>query len=713
MEQRISFNIRGMSCAACAGRIEKALAKESNIKESVVNLATEKATVVFDDSKLNSAAIIELISQAGYKASLQEAPKNHQELYKLIASATLTLPLALSMWLDVPGEIQIILATPVQFLFGAHFYRNAWYALKAKSGNMDLLVALGTSAAYGLSLYELQRGSTHLYFEASAVVITLVLLGKFLEGQAKRQTTQAITDLQKLRPDRTWVIREDKEVVISLDQLKVGDIVVVRPGERIPSDGKIVFGETEVDETLLTGESLPVHKELHQKVIGGSLNGSGLIHVKIEVLGKKTLLSQIIALVEEAQTKKAPIQKLADRISAYFVPTIILIAVLTFVGNYFVSGTLDVALLRSVAVLVIACPCALGLATPTAIMVGTGEAAKRGILIKDAEALERTHKITTIVFDKTGTLTLGRPVLKDLHHPTLRRQNFVQILASLQHSSEHPLAKAVLTTAKDEGVSILPTQETRALPGRGIEAKLNGQSYAFGNHRLARELGLIEDALLSMGSEQEEKGVTVSYLIDKEAKKILGYASFSDALKEDSKLTINRLKARGIKTILLTGDREKSAKPMARDIGVDLLKAEVLPQEKAEVITELQGLGEIVAMVGDGINDAPALSAADVSFAMSTGTDVAMHSASVTLMRGEPHLVETTIDLSRVAYKKIQQNLFWAFIFNIVGVPLAAFGYLNPMIAGAAMALSSFTVVTNSLWLKYSLDNHGAYSKIV
>ena len=702
-----------MSCAACAGRIEKALAKESNIKESVVNLATEKATVVFDDSKLNSAAIIELISQAGYKASLQEAPKNHQELYKLIASATLTLPLALSMWLDVPGEIQIILATPVQFLFGAHFYRNAWYALKAKSGNMDLLVALGTSAAYGLSLYELQRGSTHLYFEASAVVITLVLLGKFLEGQAKRQTTQAITDLQKLRPDRTWVIREDKEVVISLDQLKVGDIVVVRPGERIPSDGKIVFGETEVDETLLTGESLPVHKELHQKVIGGSLNGSGLIHVKIEVLGKKTLLSQIIALVEEAQTKKAPIQKLADRISAYFVPTIILIAVLTFVGNYFVSGTLDVALLRSVAVLVIACPCALGLATPTAIMVGTGEAAKRGILIKDAEALERTHKITTIVFDKTGTLTLGRPVLKDLHHPTLRRQNFVQILASLQHSSEHPLAKAVLTTAKDEGVSILPTQETRALPGRGIEAKLNGQSYAFGNHRLARELGLIEDALLSMGSEQEEKGVTVSYLIDKEAKKILGYASFSDALKEDSKLTINRLKARGIKTILLTGDREKSAKPMARDIGVDLLKAEVLPQEKAEVITELQGLGEIVAMVGDGINDAPALSAADVSFAMSTGTDVAMHSASVTLMRGEPHLVETTIDLSRVAYKKIQQNLFWAFIFNIVGVPLAAFGYLNPMIAGAAMALSSFTVVTNSLWLKYSLDNHGAYSKIV
>jgi Cu+-exporting ATPase len=713
MEQRISLNIRGMSCAGCAGRIEKALAKESKIKESVVNLATEKATIVFDDSSLNSASIIKIITDAGYKASLQEVPKNHQDLYKLMASAALTIPLLLSMWLHIPGDIQLILATPVQFIFGAHFYRNAWYALRAKTGNMDLLVALGTTAAFGLSLYELQRGSTHLYFEASGVVITLVLLGKYLEQRAKRQTTRAIQDLQQLRPDKTTVLRDGQEQVISLDQLKVGDTVVVRPGERIPSDGKISFGESEVDESLLTGESLPVNKEFEHNVIGGSLNGSGLIHVKIEVLGKKTLLSQIITLVEEAQTKKAPIQKLVDRISAYFVPTIIVIALLTLLANYVVLGQLDSAIIRAVAVLVIACPCALGLATPTAIMVGTGEAAKRGILIKDAEALELTHRITTIVFDKTGTLTVGKPTLQDLYHPQLERLNFLQILASLQTSSEHPLAKAIMEAAKAESITLLPSQQSKALTGRGTEAKIQELTYLFGNHRLARDLGLGSDPIVAQGVLQEDKGVTVSYLIEKDSSTLLGYATFSDELKAESRMTIQKLKALGLKTILLTGDRELSAKSVARDLGVDLLKAEVLPHEKAQVITDLQGLGEIVAMVGDGINDAPALSAADVSFAMSTGTDVAMHSASVTLMRGDPRLVETTIDLSRATYKKIQQNLFWAFIFNTIGVPLAAFGYLNPMIAGGAMALSSFTVVTNSLWLKYSLDNPNAYSKIV
>lgn len=706
-----TIDIKGMTCASCVNRIEKALKKDERVLEASVNLATEKASVKFDPLKIGTDDIISLITKAGYEASVHT--ENTQDLgdplyadkILILMSALLTLPLVLPMILSplgihlmVPAWIQLILATPVQFYAGARFYKSAWSAIKALTGNMELLVAIGTTAAYGLSLYLMWKNphTEHLYFEGSAVIITLVLLGKLLEKKAKAQTTSAIKALQKLRPDKARVLRNGLETELSLEKLILNDTVIVKPGERIPVDGIISGGRTQVDESLITGESMPVLKSEQDQVVGGSINGEGLIHVRVTALGAETMLSRIIRLVEDAQAKKAPIQRLVDKVSAYFVPVVLLIAVVTIVMTGLLTGDWEKSLIHGVAVLVIACPCALGLATPTSIMVGTGVAARAGILIKDAEALEVAHSVTTITFDKTGTLTEGTPKVNKLIPVDVSETELLTLLASLQQGSEHPLAKAVMDESKKRNMTPLSATSVKAIPGKGIEAKINGATYVIASKRYIQELNLDH----SHGSLHEGNGETVSWLIHKDENKILGLVTFSDSIKPEAFGTIKKLRSMGVKTIMLTGDNKGSAELVAKQLGIDSVKAEVLPEHKSKIVRDFRESGEIVAMVGDGINDAPALAAANVGIAMATGTDVAMQSAGITLMRGNPLLIPDAIDISRRTYAKIRQNLFWAFIYNVIGIPLAALGYLSPVVAGAAMALSSVSVVTNSLLLK-------------
>lgn len=721
MQQNISLDIKGMTCASCVNRIEKVLKKDEAITMASVNLATEKAKVEFDPSKMDAKKIIELIAKAGYEATISspkskasKADELKKEKFLIILSVLLTLPLALPMIFEPFGYhlmpspwIQLLLATPIQFFIGARFYKSAWGAIKAKTGNMELLVAIGTTAAYGLSLYlllknlqHLEHHTPHLYFEGSAVIITLVLLGKYLESKAKQQTSAAIKALQALQPEKARVLRDNKEEEVSIESLKLHDLVIVRPGERIPVDGILVKGITQVDESLITGESLPVEKNESDKVIGGSINGDGFIRIEVTALGTETMLARIIRMVEDAQAVKAPIQRLVDKVSAYFVPTVLVIAMITIVATGLMTGNWETAIIHGVAVLVIACPCALGLATPTSIMVGTGVAAKAGILIKDAEALEITHSITTIAFDKTGTLTEGKPALSKLFVFDQSETEILTLLATIQNGSEHPLAKAVMNEAKNKNLTFGHATSTKALPGRGLEAEIDGHKYLLGSKRLVTELNLNEPVILGMAKDRETLGETVSFLINASQNKIIGIVSFKDTIKESARATILKLKELGIKTMMLTGDNQGSAGLVAKELGIDFVKAEVLPQHKSEVIQEFKQRGEIVGMVGDGINDAPALAAADVGMAMSTGTDVAMHSAGITLMRGNPLLIPDAISVSRRTYSKIKQNLFWAFIYNVIGIPLAALGYLSPVVAGAAMALSSVSVVTNSLLLK-------------
>ena len=721
MQQNISLDIKGMTCASCVNRIEKVLKKDEGIILASVNLATEKAKVEFDSSRLDISKIIDLISRAGYEAKISsqkakesKADELKKEKYLIILSILLTLPLAVPMAFEPFGYhimpspwVQLLLATPIQFFIGARFYKSAWGALKAKTGNMELLVAIGTTAAYGLSLYlllknldHLEHHMPHLYFEGSAVIITLVLLGKYLETKAKQQTSAAIKALQALQPEKARVLRNNKEEEVSIENLELNDLVFVRPGERIPVDGILKKGATQVDESLITGENLPVEKNENDKVVGGSINGDGFIHIEVTALGSETMLSRIIRMVEDAQAVKAPIQRLVDKVSAYFVPTVLIIALVTIVVTALMTGSWETGIIHGVAVLVIACPCALGLATPTSIMVGTGVAAKAGILIKDAEALEVTHSLTMIAFDKTGTLTEGKPSLSKLYVFDRQEQDVLSILATIQNGSEHPLAKAVLQEAKKKQIDYGHASSSKALPGRGVEAEIEGHKYILGSKRLVTELGFNDWLILSQAKDREVLGETVSFLIDVSQNKIIGMVSFNDTIKESARKTIEKLKALGIKTMMLTGDNQGSANLVARELGIDFVRAEVLPQHKSEVIQEFKQKGEIVGMVGDGINDAPALAAAHVGMAMSTGTDVAMHSAGITLMRGNPLLIPDAISVSRKTYSKIKQNLFWAFIYNVIGIPLAAMGYLSPVVAGAAMALSSVSVVTNSLLLK-------------
>jgi Cu+-exporting ATPase len=605
----------------------------------------------------------------------------------------------------LPGWWQFALATPVQFWLGGRFYRAGWKALKNFTGNMDLLVALGTSAAYGLSIYQLLRhgehGMPHLYFEASAVVITLVLLGKWLEARAKRQTTEAIRALNALRPDVARVRRGNDEVEVPLAQVQVGDVAVVRPGERIPVDGLVLEGASEVDESLITGESLPVAKHEGDKVTGGSVNAQGLLVVRTTAIGAETTLARIVRLVESAQAGKAPIQRLVDKVSEVFVPVVMGIALVTFLAWGLFSGDWETALLNAVAVLVIACPCALGLATPTAIMAGTGVAARRGILIKDAEALEVAHAIRRVAFDKTGTLTQGKPRLVACEAADGDRRALLAASAAIQSGSEHPLAHAVIEAASEEGIAYERAADVAAIAGRGVSARVGGRDLRLGSTRLMKELGVDLSPLLPRAEQLQDEGDTVSWVAETgAAPRLLGLLAFGDTVKPTAAAAIAALREQGVLSILLTGDNKGSAASVARQLGLAEFRAEILPEDKAKVVGELKQDGELVAMVGDGINDAPALAAADVGIAMSTGTDVAMHAAGITLMRGDPALVADAIDISRRTYSKIRQNLFWAFVYNVVGIPLAAFGLLSPVIAGAAMAMSSVSVVTNALTLR-------------
>lgn len=714
----INLNIQGMTCASCVGRVENALAKVPGVMSASVNLATEQARIQVD-AGVSVELLQQTVADAGYKALptsdfVENTQKNRlPEWWPVALAALLSFPLAVPMvamffgahW-ELNGWVQLVLATPVQFWLGARFYRAGWKAVRAGTGNMDLLVALGTTAAYGLSVYQLfqhdEHTQIHFYFEAAAIVITLVLLGKWLETRAKRQTTEAIRALNALRPEQARVRREGVESDIPLASVRVGDVVVIRPGERIPVDGKVSEGRSHIDESLITGESLPVSKGVGDRVTGGSINSDGLLIVETVAIGAETTLSRIIRMVENAQTAKAPIQRMVDKVSAVFVPVVLLIALATVLGWGWVVGNWEQALLNAVAVLVIACPCALGLATPTAIMVGTGIAARYGILIKDAEALEIAHAVNRVAFDKTGTLTEGRPALVALEPVSASAEDMLRLAAAVQQGSEHPLARAVINEAAIKKIQIPKSVNAKALPGRGMQAQAEGATLYLGSQRLMQELQVSTEALMPRATQLESEGRTVSWLAREMDGRLslIGLLAFGDTLKTSAKQAVQRLHAQGVRTIMLTGDNRGSAQAVAQALGIDEVQSNVLPEEKATVITKLKGSGVIVAMVGDGINDAPALAAADVGIAMSTGTDVAMHAAGITLMRGDPRLVADALDISQKTYRKIRQNLFWAFIYNIVGIPLAAFGFLNPVIAGAAMAFSSVSVVTNALFLR-------------
>ncbi|MEN5029253.1 heavy metal translocating P-type ATPase [Pseudomonas sp. Ps21-P2] len=723
--------ITGMTCASCAGRVERALRKVPGVQVATVNLANERAHVEVS-GQIDPAVLVAAVDKAGYGASLEQDPatqhadqrKRHDtERWQLIVAIVLALPMVLPMLLQpfgvhgmLPAWLQFALATPVQFLLGARFYVAAWKAVRVGAGNMDLLVALGTSAGYDLSVYQwLSAGPgtmPHLYFEASAVVIALVLLGKYLESSAKRQTASAIRALEALRPERAirWV--DGQEVDVAISALSVGDTVVVKPGERFPVDGEVLEGQSHADEALISGESLPVPKQPGDRVTGGAINGEGRLLISTRALGAETVLARIIRLVEDAQSAKAPIQKLVDKVSQVFVPVVLLIAVATLAGWLMAGASLEAALINAVTVLVIACPCALGLATPTAIMAGTGVAARHGILIKDAEALERAHEVTTVVFDKTGTLTSGRPRIAHMAALDGDENTLLQLAGALQRGSEHPLAKAVLEVTAERGLSLDAISNSRALAGRGITGTLRGRELALGNHRLLQESGLLDegglagDALNERAQAWEAEGRTLSWLIElSPQRRVIGLFAFGDTLKTGAVEAIAQLNARHISSHLLTGDNPGSARVVAEALGIRDVHAEVLPVDKAATVMALKKTG-VVAMVGDGINDAPALAAADIGIAMGGGTDVAMHAAGITLMRGDPRLIPAALDISRKTYAKIRQNLFWAFVYNLIGIPLAAFGLLNPVLAGAAMALSSVSVVSNALLLKTWTPNN-------
>ncbi|MBX3637249.1 MAG: copper-translocating P-type ATPase [Rubrivivax sp.] len=735
--QTLTLAVEGMTCASCVGRVERALARTDGVLSAEVNLATEQATVVTAarDGAALRQSLLAAVERAGYHARLPEpadatgpadadaaAEARHRaEARRVAIAALLAAPLVLPMllmplgieWMPA-GWLQWLLATPVQFWLGARFYRAGWFALRAGTGNMDLLVAIGTSAAYGLSVWLLFEHAGHgmhghLYFEASTVVITLVLLGKWLEGRAKRRTTAAIRALQALRPQVARVRRDGVDAELPLAQVQIGDLVVVRPGERIAVDGAVLEGTSQVDESLITGESLPVARGPGDRVTGGAVNGEGLLIVRTTAVGAESTLARIVRLVESAQAKKAPIQKLVDRVAAVFVPVVMVIALLTLLGWGLLAGNWTAGVLNAVAVLVIACPCALGLATPAALMAGMGTAARQGILIKDAEALELAHAVQVVAFDKTGTLTEGRPRLLDAAPLTGDRAALLAAAAALQSGSEHPLARAVSEAARADGLVVPAAGGLRAVAGRGVVASVDGRELRLGSARFMAESGVDVTAVAAAVAAQQAQGRTVSYLSAHEsgATRLLGWLAFGDRVKAGAADALQRLHALGLRTVLVSGDNAGAARAVAAELGLHDecdVRAEVLPEDKASIVGELKTGGGAralrVAMVGDGINDAPALAAADVGIAMGSGTDVAMHAAGVTLMRGDVGLIADAIDISRRTAAKIRQNLFWAFFFNSVGIPLAAAGLLSPVIAGAAMAFSSVSVVGNALLLQ-------------
>lgn len=725
VKDKAEFKITGMSCAACARRIEKGLAALPGVYSAVVNLAMEKATVEFNPGELAEAEVKALVERLGFGAhsladtreidreqAMREGEIRSQRV-RLFISVVFSFPLLWAMVLHMFGVsgataqllmnpyLQWALATPVQFIAGWQFYRGAFLALRGGGANMDVLVALGTSAAYFYSIANVLRDVSDLYFETSAILLTLIILGKLLEARAKGRTSEAIRALMGLQAKTARVVRDGQEVDVPVEGVVPGDIVVVRPGEKIPVDGVIVEGISTVDESMLTGESIPVDKKVGDEVFGATLNKLGAFKFKATKVGKDTALAQIIRIVEEAQGSKAPIQRFADVVSGYFVPAVITLAVLTFLAWYFVldPGNFSRAIVNFTAVLVIACPCALGLATPTSIMVGTGKGAENGILIKGAEHLENTHRLTAIVLDKTGTITKGEPAVTDII--SLNGQTETQLLrlaAVAEKNSEHPLAQAIVRQGQAQGVVSGDVAEFAAIPGHGVRARVDGKTVLVGTRKLMRENGVDFDSSISRIEALEQQGKTVVLMaVENEPAALIAVA---DTVKEHAADAVAQLKAMGLEVWMITGDNERTARAIAREVGIENIMAEVLPEDKAEKVQELKLQGKVVGMVGDGINDAPALATADVGFAIGTGTDVAMEAADITLIRGDLRGIVAAIQLSKATMRNIKQNLFWALIYNLLGIPIAAAGFLSPVLAGAAMAFSSVSVVTNALRLR-------------
>lgn len=726
----VDFNLEGMTCAACANRIEKGLSKLPGVTNASVNFAMETARVEYSPADITVSDMQNKVKQLGYKAVTKQENKKtvdhrkqeikHQKRL-LLLSAILSLPLLWSMvahfsftsWIYMPEILmnpwfQLILATPVQFYVGKQFYVGAYKALRNGSANMDVLVSLGTSAAYFYSLYltvdwftagaNAHHGPS-LYYETSAILITLVIMGKLFESLAKGRTSEAIKSLMGLQAKTALVVRDGQEMTIPVDEVIVGDMVLVRPGDKVPVDGVVLEGTSSVDESMLTGESLPVEKTAGDPVIGATINKNGMLRIKATKVGKETALAQIIKVVEEAQGSKAPIQRVADVISGIFVPIVVGIAVVAFLVWYFLvtPGEFAEALEKAIAILVIACPCALGLATPTSIMAGSGRAAELGILFKGGEHLEQTHKIDAIILDKTGTVTKGKPELTDVL-TELDEDDFLRFVGAAEKNSEHPLAEAIVTGIQERNISLPGTEAFEAIPGYGIQAVVEGKELLIGTRRLMEKYDVDAMHAYESMSRLEETGKTAMLVaIDKQ---YAGMVAVADTIKETSKEAVQRLKGMGIQVIMITGDNERTAKAIAAQVGIDHVRAEVLPEGKAEEVKALQAQGKTVAMVGDGINDAPALATADIGMAIGTGTDVAMEAADVTLMRGDLTSIPDAIYMSRKTMSNIRQNLFWALGYNTLGIPIAAIGLLAPWVAGAAMALSSVSVVLNALRLQ-------------
>lgn len=729
--KKIIVPISGMHCASCAQKIELTLKKLNGVKNANVNFATERATVEFDENLMSIDDIYRVIEKLGYgvikeverkeiidreKIVRENEIKNLKRLF--LISLIFSIPIfIISMpltWLNVHVPYQnfilLLLATPVQFIVGYRFYRGAFAALKSRTANMDTLITIGTSAAYFYSLFITFFPNIlgeHVYFETAAIIITFVILGKWLEAITKGKTSEAIKRLISLQPKTAIIIRNGKEIKVPIKDVIVGDIVIVKPGQKIPVDGIVVEGFSSVDESMITGESIPVEKKKGDKVIGGTINKYGSIKFRAEKVGNETVLNQIIKLVEEAQGSKAPIQQLADKVSSYFVPTVILIAIASFSFWYFFSGQSFIFSLSTfISVLIIACPCALGLATPTAIMMATGKAAENGILIKSAEALENAHKITTVIFDKTGTLTMGKPEITDIVElDKFDKKKILMYAAIAEKKSEHPLAEAFINEIKRKKLEIPDPDFFKVIPGSGIFARYNKKTILLGNRNLMKKYRINIKKIEDRVYELENWGKTVMILTVN--KKILGLIAVADTLKEFAKEAIQKLHRMGKEIMMITGDNKRTASAIAKQLDIDHVLAEVLPANKEKEISKLQKRGKVVAMVGDGINDAPALAKADIGIAIGAGTDVALETGQIVLVKNDLRDVVTAIDLSNYTIKKIKQNLFWAFFYNSIGIPIAAgllypfTGFLlNPMIAGMAMAFSSVSVVSNSLLIK-------------
>ncbi len=730
VSEKAEFDISGMTCAACANKIEKRLNKINGVQTATVNFALESALVEYNPDEVSVSDMKGAIKKLGYHLEQKQESKGEKvdhrqkeiekQKGKLIFSAILSIPLLWAMvshfeftsfiWLPemfMNPWVQLALATPVQFLVGGQFYVGAYKALRNKSANMDVLVSLGTSAAYFYSIYLsiLSIGSdahmVELYFETSAVLITLIILGKLFEAKAKGRSSEAIKKLMGLQAKTATVLRDGQELNLPIDEVIAGDIVYVKPGEKVPVDGVIFEGRSALDVSMITGESIPVDKTVGDVVIGSTINKNGFLKVKATKVGKDTALAQIIKVVEEAQGSKAPIQRLADVISGIFVPIVVGIAIVTFLVWYFVvsPGEFAVALEKLIAVLVIACPCALGLATPTSIMTGSGRAAEYGILFKGGEHLEATHRLDTVILDKTGTVTNGKPTLTDvILSNRFEEKEFLKLVGTAERNSEHPLAEAIVEGIKERGIELSSTEHFEAIPGFGIESKVESKSLLIGTRRLMEKNNIDVGNILPKMENLEKQGKTAMLVaIDHQ---FAGVIAVADTIKETSRKAIERLKNMGLEVVMITGDNKQTAQAIANEVGIDHVIAEVLPEGKAEEVKKLQKAGKKVAMVGDGINDAPALATADIGMAIGTGTDVAMEAADITLIRGDLNSIADAIFMSKMTIRNIKQNLFWAFAYNALGVPIAALGFLAPWLAGVAMAFSSVSVVLNALRLQ-------------